>query len=296
MKPRLFRPWGQARFSKVASMDTSLRPLPLAFAPSHAAARCAASVWGKVVCVLVLALVASAGLARAQSVELGAWSGGSALPEQLSEHLRLMALQSQRAPAEASAGQANGMPRLRFEVEVGSMDARLKLAPCRRVQAYVPPTSTLWGRSHVGLRCAEGVSPWNIFVPITVKAFGPALVAAAPLPLGRQIQAGDFILAEMDWAQSPAAIVAEPTQALGRVLNRAMAPGESLRVTHLKARQWFAAGDLIKVTAVGEGFAISSTAEALTPGIEGQPAKIRTESGRILTAQPTGEHLAEVGL
>jgi flagella basal body P-ring formation protein FlgA len=290
-------------------MDTSLRPL----AKRHALHMRVGLRWHDValaskgfvvslhwaLIALLFAFWAGGQNAQAQqtlSTEVGAWSGGSALPDSVTEQVRLMALQSQRAPSEATASTPSGSPRLRYEVEVGPMDGRLKLAACRRVQAYVPPTSTLWGRSHLGLRCAEGTSAWNVFLPVTVRAFGPALVAAAPLPLGRQIQAGDFIKAEVDWAQSPAAIVAEPTQALGRVLNRAMAPGESLRVTHLKARQWFAAGDLIKVTAVGEGFAISSTAEALTAGIEGQPAKVRTESGRILTAQPTGEHLAEVGL
>ena len=183
-----------------------------------------------------------------------------------------------------------------MEVEVGALDSRLRLAPCARTEAYLPSNSTLWGRSRVGLRCLEGITAWNVFLPVTVRAWGPALVAAIPLPLGRQLQARDFAQAEIDWAENPSAAVFDLSQVVGRTLSRAMAPGESLRLTHLRPRQWFAAGDLVKVRAVGDGFSVGGLAEAITPGIEGQPARARTESGRILTGEPVAERQMEIGL
>ena len=65
-------------------------------------------------------------------------------------------------------------------------------------------------------------------------------------------------------------------------------PGRSVRSTHLQPRQWFAAGDTVQVVAAGRGFSVSGEGQALTPGIEGQPARVRTESGRILTGRAGG--------
>ena len=65
----------------------------------------------------------------------------------------------------------------RVEVLVGQLDPRLRLAPCERIEPYLPPNTRLWGKSRIGLRCAQGPSHWNVFLPITVKAYGRALVA-----------------------------------------------------------------------------------------------------------------------
>ena len=54
---------------------------------------------------------------------------------------------------------------LRMEVEVGALDERLRLAPCARVEPYLPAGARLWGRSRLGLRCLEGATRWNVFCP-----------------------------------------------------------------------------------------------------------------------------------
>jgi len=84
--------------------------------------------------------------------------------------------------------------------------------------------------------------------------------------------------------------------AVGRVLTRPLKAGQSLRQSHLKPRQWFAAGDTVTVVAQGPGFSVAGEAQALTNGIEGQPARVRTEGGRMLTGQPVGDRRVELGL
>jgi len=77
-------------------------------------------------------------------------------------------------------GGASGVPTAgvsRVEVVVGQLDQRLRLAPCQRVEPYLPPNARLWGKSRIGLRCAQGTSNWNVYLPITIKAYGRALVA-----------------------------------------------------------------------------------------------------------------------
>ena len=50
------------------------------------------------------------------------------------------------------------------------------------------------------------------------------------------------------------------------------------------------------MVASGPGFALESEGQALSNGIEGQPARVRTENGRVLTGLPSGERRVEVGL
>ena len=182
----------------------------------------------------------------------------------------------------------------RVEVEVGSLDPRLKLAPCNEIQPYLPANARLWGRSRIGLRCASGPTRWNVFLPVTVKVYAKALVAARALPAGTVLADADLAQEDVDLAEDTAVALVSPDQAVGRTLDRPLAAGRSLRRNHLKARQWFAAGETVQLVAQGPGFRVAGAGQALTAGVEGQPVRIRTESGRVLTAEAVGERRAEV--
>jgi flagellar basal body P-ring formation protein FlgA len=205
----------------------------------------------------------------------------------LDQQVRQLALQSVRS---GTAGVS------RVEVALGTLDPRLKLAPCDKVEPYLPPGVRLWGKSRIGLRCTHGSSAWNVYLPITVKAWGNALVARAVLPAGSVLAATDLAQAEVDLAEDPSMAMSDAASAVGRTLQLAMLPGQSLRKAHLKARQWFAAGDTVQVLARGPGFSAASSGEALTAGIEGQSARVRTEGGRVLVGQPVAENRMELAL
>jgi flagella basal body P-ring formation protein FlgA len=219
----------------------------------------------------------------------------------LEQEVRQLALSGLQATANAGRGAAGVTPAgtpvaPRFEVSVGQLDARLRLAPCQHVEPYLPEGARLWGKARIGLRCTQGTSRWNVYLPVTVKAFGPALVANGNLPAGTVLASGDLVPAEVDLAEESSAPVLNPEFALGRVLARPLKAGQSLRQSHIKPRQWFAAGDAVTVIAQGAGFSVSGEGQALTNGIEGQPARVRTESGRVLTGQPVGERRVEMSL
>jgi flagellar basal body P-ring formation protein FlgA len=174
------------------------------------------------------------------------------------------------------------MPGQRVQVQVGPLDARLRLAPCERTEPYLAGATRLWGQSRVGLRCVQGQAAWNVFVPVTVKVFGVAQVAATALPAGSVIRPGDLTQAEVDLAESASNAIVDPTRAAGRTLARAVPAGHTLREAHLRPRIWFAAGDDVRLVARGGGFAAVTTGQALTPGVDGQPARARTDSGRVV--------------
>lgn len=184
----------------------------------------------------------------------------------------------------------------RVEFTIGQLDARLKLAPCQKIQPYLPAGTRLWGRSRVGLRCTQGPVAWNVYLPVTVKVYGQALVASTSLGQGQELTVADLRAAEVDLAEESSPALLNAADAVGRPLARALAPGQTLRQAHLRARQWFAAGETVKLVAQGAGFAVASEGQALTPGIEGQAARVRTDNGRIVTGTPVGERQVEIRL
>jgi flagella basal body P-ring formation protein FlgA len=106
----------------------------------------------------------------------------------------------------------------------------------------------------------------------------------------------DVTQAEVDWAEDPSATFQKAELAVGRTLARAVQAGQAVRQSHLRARQWFAAGDVVKVMARGAGFAVAGSGQALTHGIEGQPARVRTESGQVLTGLPVADRQLELSM
>jgi flagella basal body P-ring formation protein FlgA len=196
----------------------------------------------------------------------------------------------------ASAATSNPSQGVRVEVKVGKLDPRLKLAPCLHIDTYLPPGLPIWGATRMGLRCTQGSKLWNVSIPIQVSVYAQATVLKAALAAGTVLDGSQLAQAEVDIAAAPGAAVGDPALAIGRTLGRSVAAGATLRQTDLKARQYFAAGETVRVTALGEGWQVVTEGQAIGAGIEGQMVRVRTESGRLLTARPTGDRQVELAL
>src|SRR4051812_34980955 len=139
--------------------------------------------------LLVIALAAVAWACAADAQE----ASNAPIAPMVEQQLRDLALQA------VPAGNSGSAPRI--EVQVGQLDPRLKLAPCQKVQAYLPEGMRPWGRSRVGLRCAQGPVKWNVYLPITVKVYAKALVAVNSVSANAVLGAGDVAQAEVDLAE-----------------------------------------------------------------------------------------------
>jgi len=191
--------------------------------------------------------------------------------------------------------QPAGLP-LRMEVSVGSLDSRLRLAPCARVEPYLPNGSRLWGRTRIGLRCVEGATAWNVFLPVTVKAFGPAWVLAGPVAAGAVLTAADAVEGEVDWAAESAPVMANPDMWVGQVAARLLAGGQALRQSMVRAPHLFRAGAQVKIVAQGPGYAVTSAGQAMTAGAAGQTVRIRMDNGRIISGTVSENGTVDVAL
>ncbi len=170
---------------------------------------------------------------------------------------------------------------LRMEAVVGDMDRRLKLAPCDKVESYLPFGARLWGKTQVGLRCVEGPVRWSVTMPVLINAYGPAWVVKGQVGAGVVMTDADVVQSEVNWAEDTNPVLGEREAWVGQVATRNLVTGQTLRLGMVKPAQVFQAGAPVRVVAQGIGFQISSDAQALSPGVVGQSARVRMENGRV---------------
>ena len=240
--------------------------IPLSSAMPHSAARALARLVRA--CALGVLAVAGSGAALAQAAADPSTDLGPLTQRWLDDAM--------------ARNQAAGLP-LRMEVSVGSLDSRLRLAPCARVEPYLPTGARLWGRTRLGLRCVEGPTAWNVFLPVTVKAYGPAWVLTGPVAAGTVLSAQDAMEAEVDWAEESAPVMANPEMWVGQVAARPLVAGQALRQSMVRAPQLFRAGAQVKVQAQGPGYVVTSAGQAMSAGVAGQIVRIRMDNGRIIS-------------
>ena len=237
-------------------------------------------------------------LACVAALSLGGHAAAQPAPQHtdapLNEAVRAEVQTLARAAALALWGPSKPVPRT--EVLVGQLPAHLKLAPCAQVVPYLPTGVRLLGRSRIGLRCAQGTVRWDVSLPVTVRLWAPSLVAAGALPSGTVLEARHLASAEIDLAERADPAIGSPAVAIGRTLQRSLAAGDAIRHADLKTRQMFNTGDTVRIVGNGPGYAVSSEGQAMGPGLEGQTARVRTDSGRIITGIATAERRVEVAL
>lgn len=182
-----------------------------------------------------------------------------------------------------AAARPSGAAPLRMVVSVGVLDNRLTLAPCGAVEPYVPAGLRLWGKTRLGLRCTDGSTRWNVFLPVQVQAFGQAWVVKADVAAGAVLGEDDAVLTEVDWAQDNNSVLADPALWVGQTASRKLTTGQTLRQGMVKPAQVFQAGAMVRIQAQGAGFVVSSDGLALSPGVIGALARVRMDSGRVVS-------------
>jgi len=177
---------------------------------------------------------------------------------------------------------ARSQPDLRAEISVGELDPHLRLAACGHMEAFLRPGGRLWGRSFVGLRCLQR-SGWSVSVPVTVRLFGPALVATQPLPALQAIPASALRSEEIDVTREPGGVVTKLEQLEDRNCSRSLEPGQPIPLNALRVVPAVGQGEPVKLVGVGAGFSIATDGTALATAASGELVRVRTDSGRTVS-------------
>ena len=219
----------------------------------------------------------------ARCVALALVMPGLALAQPTTQDAALLHETQQWLDAAVSNLQPSETVPLRMSVEVGQLNPRLTLAPCGKVEPFIPVGSQLWGKTRLGVRCIDGASRWTVFLPVTIKAFGPAWVVKNNVQPGTVLTEDDVMEAEVDWAQERSPIMGTPAQWVGQVVSRSLAAGQALRQGMTRPAQVFRAGAQVQLVAQGVGFYITSSGQALTAGYVGQWARVKMDNGRVMS-------------
>src|SRR3989442_1026083 len=181
----------------------------------------------------------------------------------------------------------------RIDISVGQADPKLQLAPCDRAEPFLRSGVRLWGRAFVGLRCASGAK-WTISVPVQVRVYGAALVAARRLPAGQPISETDVRTEEVEWTREAQGVARELAQLQRRVPAHRIEAGQPIGLALLSDTPAVGQGDPVKLVGRGNGFSIATDAVALAAAAVGQPVRVRVESGKILTGTAREGRIVEV--
>ena len=179
----------------------------------------------------------------------------------------------------------------RVEIQVDAPDARARPLACESFEPFLPSGSRLWGRTTVGVRCA-GAGSASVFVPVRIRIYGPALVAARPLAAGQILAAEDLRLEESELTQS--GILTDPAQAIGRRIAVGVNGGYPVRQELLRSQQVISQGETVKVRVAGAGFTIIAEGTAVAHATDGQSVQVRMDSGRTVSGTARAGRLVEV--
>jgi len=186
-----------------------------------------------------------------------------------------------RQAADAYARQQTAHMTGQVSVTVGAIEA-MQLAACAKLQAFMPLGAKLWGNSNIGVRCAQGAD-WTVYVPVTVRVQAPVVVAARPLPSGRQLVAEDLSLQMAELTQLPAGVISNQEDALGKVLSYGVVAGNPLRQDMLRAPILVRQGQSVRLVAQGAGFKVSSEGRALNNAAIGQQVQVKAQNGQTVS-------------
>jgi len=183
----------------------------------------------------------------------------------------------------------------RIEVEFGQIDPRLTLAPCAKIEPYLPANARLWGKTNIGLKCVSGAF-WNVALPIQVRVFGTALVTNRNVQAGQPLLREDFVEQELELTREPGKPVHDHAALENKTLSRSIGSGVILREDWMRSIPVIQSGDQVRLIATGAGFSVTSEGQAMSTAVEGQSVRVRSESGRLVTGIARPGRIAEIRL
>lgn len=188
--------------------------------------------------------------------------------------------------------QTQGLPG-KVTYSVGSLDVHGQLAPCRVFEPFLPPGSRLWGRTSLGVRCL-GPANWTVYLPVQVRISASYLLTARQLSPGQTLVASDVLSQVGDLGTLPNGTLTEPAQAIGKTVKNGVAAGLPLRGDMLIAPWAVQQGQSVRLVSTGAGFSVSNEGKALNNATEGQVARVRINSGQVVSGVARSGGVVEV--
>ncbi len=168
------------------------------------------------------------------------------------------------------------------EISVGTIDGRLNLAECQALVPFLPTGSKAWGKTTVGVRCTAP-SNWTIYLRANVQITAEYYVAAHSISKGQILALEDLSKIKGEISNLPVGFINNPDQAIGKAIQVSVSSGTLLRIDSLKNPAVVQQGQSVRVISIGNGFQVTTEAQAINNASEGQIAKAKTANGATLS-------------
>ena len=177
----------------------------------------------------------------------------------------------------------------RTQIQVNSLDSRLRLTNCSRpLTMDLNDPELRGGNISVHTRC-KAPRPWAIYVPARVSVYRPLPVASRSLTRGHRITQADVVMEVRDTGELRQGLITQAETAIGQELRRPLAAGEAFRTGILVEPLAVTRGDHVRLQAGTGAIAVITRGTALDNGRLGEQIRVRNnQSARVIKALITG--------
>ncbi len=182
----------------------------------------------------------------------------------------------------------------RIDFEVANIDPNLRMPSCSRKLSLKKNESRLLGRISIRVRC-EGSKPWQIYVPVSVKAYQKVVTAAAPLTQEQRLDASVIALTEKEVSRLTQGYYSSVNEVLGKSLKRPVPLNGVIQPNMVVEAMVINRGDEVMIVAKVGTLSVKSPGIAINNGRVGQQIQVKNKSSkRVITARVVSSRLVEV--
>jgi flagella basal body P-ring formation protein FlgA len=181
-----------------------------------------------------------------------------------------------------------------IEVEAAAIDERLRLPACSQPLDARAERALHNGRGTITVRC-DGVRPWKLYVPVSVSALVPVVVATHALAPAAVIGADDVAVEKRRSSALPYQYLSRTDDAVGFTTRRSVPAGSVLAPAALEQRRLVARGSLVTLVASARGIEVSGRGVAVEDAGLRQRIRVRTPAGRVVEGIVEGPRHVRVG-
>ncbi len=184
-----------------------------------------------------------------------------------------------------------------YEINVGSIDTRLKLAKCDRpLEVSRPMGQRQYGRVTVGVKC-KGSQPWSLYVPASIKISKEVLATNRSLPAGSMITAGDVTLVKKDISRLAQGYFLNTQEVVGSFVKRPLINGTILTASNIRPPNIAERGERVIILAKGDGVVVRMQGQVMNNAVAGDRVRVKNLlSNRIIEGRIYKKGVVEVAM
>jgi len=162
------------------------------------------------------------------------------------------------------------------EIEVGTIDPRLRLPACPKLEVTAPALTA--AMMTVKVDCPT--SSWTIYVPVHLHAWVDAVVASANLPPNTKLDAGDMTRGRIDMFASNGGLLRDMAMAEGKVLRVGLLAGSPILSPFLEFPIVVHRGQKVLLTLSASTMTIKTPTVALEDGHVGDYIEVENPDSK----------------